>query len=179
MEQLQSHIWLTASSYMGNYLRISSYIRKPFLIYDFSTALLWISLYMRKFWFSFLSVYSTYFPIQEINCPQNTFTLQSAAYSWKEGENKASDCPSFKKIATRMVGIVIIIRTVFLIQNSASSVCQSGNIFCVYNINIPASVLKVPSGQIGSKWEWYHWKVFEKDINRYKFLIFYFRSWIF
>ena len=25
MEQLQSHIWLTASSYMGKYLRISSY----------------------------------------------------------------------------------------------------------------------------------------------------------
>jgi hypothetical protein len=27
-----------ASSYMGKYLRISSYIRKPFLIYDFATA---------------------------------------------------------------------------------------------------------------------------------------------
>jgi hypothetical protein len=26
------------SSYMGKYLRISSYIRKPFLIYDFATA---------------------------------------------------------------------------------------------------------------------------------------------
>ncbi len=37
-EQLQSQIWLTASSYMGKYLRISSYIRKPFLINDFSTA---------------------------------------------------------------------------------------------------------------------------------------------
>ncbi len=32
-EQLQSHIWLTASSYMGKCLRISSYIRKPYLIY--------------------------------------------------------------------------------------------------------------------------------------------------
>jgi hypothetical protein len=32
--------------------------------------------------------------------------------------------------------------------------------------------LKVPSGQIGSKWEWYHWKAHEKDINRYMFLIF-------
>ncbi len=31
-------IWLTASLYMGEYLRISSYIRKPFLIYDFATA---------------------------------------------------------------------------------------------------------------------------------------------
>ncbi len=31
--------------YMGKYLRISSYIRKPFLIYDFATAPLLISLY--------------------------------------------------------------------------------------------------------------------------------------
>ncbi len=38
MEQLQSHIWLTASSF------------------DFATAPLWISLYMREIWFSFLSV---------------------------------------------------------------------------------------------------------------------------
>jgi hypothetical protein len=29
---------ITASSYMGKYLRISSFIRKPFLIYDFATA---------------------------------------------------------------------------------------------------------------------------------------------
>jgi hypothetical protein len=55
MEQLQSHIWLrlTASSYMGKYLRVSSYIRKHCLIYDFATAPLWISLYMRKIWLSF------------------------------------------------------------------------------------------------------------------------------
>ncbi len=52
VEQLQSYIWLTAS-YIGKYFRISSYIRKPFLIYDFATAPLWISLYMRKIWFSF------------------------------------------------------------------------------------------------------------------------------
>ncbi len=51
MEQLQSHIWLTASSYMGKYLRISSYIRKPFLIYNCATAPLWISLYIGKFLF--------------------------------------------------------------------------------------------------------------------------------
>ncbi len=43
--------------YMGKYLRIYSYIRKPFLIYDFATAPFWISLHMRKIWFSFLSVY--------------------------------------------------------------------------------------------------------------------------
>jgi hypothetical protein len=34
MEQLKSHILLTASLYMLKYLRIFSYIRKPFLIYD-------------------------------------------------------------------------------------------------------------------------------------------------
>jgi hypothetical protein len=43
VEQLQSHIWLTASSY----------IRKPFLICDFATAPLWISLYMKKMLFYF------------------------------------------------------------------------------------------------------------------------------
>jgi hypothetical protein len=32
--------------------------------------------------------------------------------------------------------------------------------------------LKVPSGQIGSASEGYHWKGLEKDINHYKFLIF-------
>ncbi len=53
MEQLQSHIWLTASSYMGKYLCISSYIRKPFLIYDFATAQLWISLNVRRILRSF------------------------------------------------------------------------------------------------------------------------------
>ncbi len=49
-----------AKSYMtnglliiGKYLRISSYIRKPFLIYDFATAPIEISLYMRKSSFSF------------------------------------------------------------------------------------------------------------------------------
>jgi hypothetical protein len=35
---LQSHMYLAASSYMGKYLCISSYIRKPFFIYDFATA---------------------------------------------------------------------------------------------------------------------------------------------
>ncbi len=52
MEQLQSHTWLTAYSYMGKSLRISSYMRKPFLIYAFATAPLWVSLYMRIFFIS-------------------------------------------------------------------------------------------------------------------------------
>ena len=57
MEQLQSHIGLTASSYMAKYLCISSYIKKPFILYDFPTAPFWISLYMREILFYFLSVY--------------------------------------------------------------------------------------------------------------------------
>ena len=39
--------------------------------------------------------------------------------------------------------------------------------------------LKVPSGQIGSKREWYHWIGLEKDINRYSFSTFSVHSWIF
>ncbi len=42
---------------MGKCANISTYMRRPLLIYDFATAPLWISLYMRKIWFSFLSVY--------------------------------------------------------------------------------------------------------------------------
>ncbi len=60
MEQLQSHVWLTASSYI---ITASSYIRKPFLIYDLAIDPLWISFYMRKIWFSYLSVYSYVFPV--------------------------------------------------------------------------------------------------------------------
>ncbi len=52
---------------MTKYLCISSYIRKPFLIYYFATDPIWISLYLRKIFFSFLSVYKylvwiVYFP---------------------------------------------------------------------------------------------------------------------
>ncbi len=36
---------------------ISPYMRRPLVIYDFATAPFWISLYMRKIWFSFLSVH--------------------------------------------------------------------------------------------------------------------------
>ncbi len=42
---------------MGKNLRITSYIRKPFLIYDFAPDPICISLYMRKIMFSFLSVH--------------------------------------------------------------------------------------------------------------------------
>ncbi len=44
---------------------------------------------------------------------------------------------------------------------------------------ITPSYFKVPSGQIGSAWEWYHWIGLEKNINRYMFLIFSIHFWIF
>ncbi len=45
-------------TYMGKNLRISLWIRKPFLIYDFAPDLIWISLYyMRKVLFYFVSVW--------------------------------------------------------------------------------------------------------------------------
>ncbi len=53
-DRLQSHIWLTASSYMVKYLRISSYIRKPFLLYDSASE--FPHIYKEKFVFFFISV---------------------------------------------------------------------------------------------------------------------------
>ncbi len=59
MEQLQSHIWLTASSYMVKCLCIYSYIRMPFLKYGFATAPFWIFSYIwGKFYFIFFNVVS-------------------------------------------------------------------------------------------------------------------------
>ncbi len=39
---------------------ISPYMRRPLFIYDFATAPLWISLYIRKIFFSFLSVWDLF-----------------------------------------------------------------------------------------------------------------------
>ncbi len=39
--------------------------------------------------------------------------------------------------------------------------------------------LTVPSGQIGSAWEWYDWIRLEKETKRNRFFCFYFWSWIF
>ncbi len=59
-DRLQIHIWLTASSYIGKYLQISSYIRKLFFIYDVATYPILISLYMRKISFSFYKCWSIF-----------------------------------------------------------------------------------------------------------------------
>ncbi len=49
-DELSPHIWLNTCA-----MRISSYFRKPLLIYGFATDPIWISLHMRKISFSFLS----------------------------------------------------------------------------------------------------------------------------
>ncbi len=52
--EIQSGAVLKSYMRKGKYAaNISSYMRRPLLIYDFATAPLWISLYMRKIWFSF------------------------------------------------------------------------------------------------------------------------------
>ncbi len=89
MEQLQSHIWLTAFSYMGKYLRLSSYIRKPFPIYDFAPAPLWISLNIRKIWYSFLSVNDIF-----VNCDSvgwNIYYFVSITF-WSSEKIRLSCC---------------------------------------------------------------------------------------
>ncbi len=42
---------------MVKYLRISSYIKKPFLVYDFVPDNIWISLYEENFILFFISVW--------------------------------------------------------------------------------------------------------------------------
>jgi hypothetical protein len=53
VEQSQSHMWGRVSLYMRKCANISPYMRRPLVIYDFATAPYWISLYMKKIWFSF------------------------------------------------------------------------------------------------------------------------------
>jgi hypothetical protein len=78
IEQLQGHIWLTASSCMGKYFRISSYIRKPFLIYDFATncSILNFLIYEENLILFFISVHT-----------QHCWKRYSIAYSKCQGFN--------------------------------------------------------------------------------------------
>ena len=62
------------------------YLRRPFIIYDFATASFWISLYMRKILFSFLSVYNRNFQIKVSDrkmsgLPGRAWTCPGRAYS--------------------------------------------------------------------------------------------------
>jgi hypothetical protein len=59
-DRVQSHIWLSASSFMVKYLHIFSYIRKPFLIYDFaSESHLNFLIYEENFLLFFINVFLT------------------------------------------------------------------------------------------------------------------------
>ncbi len=70
-----------AKSYMTNGLLIYGEISAHFLIYDFATAPLWISLYMRKIWFSFLIVCLTsLFLVSRPLSPVSRLTYHFLAY---------------------------------------------------------------------------------------------------
>ncbi len=76
---------------MEKNLRISSYIRKSFLIYDFAHNPIWISLYMRKILFSFLSVQQNTFPIvhKKINLYFIELTWNFFSYCTVHSKNDA------------------------------------------------------------------------------------------
>jgi hypothetical protein len=68
-----------------------------------------------------------------------------------------------------MFGIFVTVHTVIL---DKSQIKVSVKIFATLDCFSELVALKVPSGQIGSAGEWYHWIGLEKDINRYMFFIF-------
>ncbi len=134
MEQLQSDIWLTASSYMGKYLRISSYIMKHFLIYDFATVPLWISLHMKKILFSFLSVYDvqhTMYKLCALLClecwpPDINLTVDShVKKKWWVGGRMA---PDIKTHPTSGQLKIIQLRLAYLFLRSAVTI-RIGRLF--------------------------------------------------
>ncbi len=86
MEQLQSHIWLMASSYMVKYLGISSY-GKPFLIYEFTTARFWISLYIwGQFYFIFYQCTVSCTCSGDVTPQPNPFRLSRQEYNGSYAE---------------------------------------------------------------------------------------------
>ncbi len=76
-EQLQSHTWLPAFSYMTKYFRISSYIRKPFFIYNFY--ILNFLRYEENFIFFFISHSSSI--VLLLSLPSSTDPLPSSQSS--------------------------------------------------------------------------------------------------
>ncbi len=76
-ERLQSHIWITASSFIICAFPHILGIRKPFLIYDFATAPFWISLYMRKMFFFFISAWIWHKTVFSGNSPNFTMGMIS------------------------------------------------------------------------------------------------------
>ena len=82
MEQLQSHIQLTASSYMVKYLRMSSYIRTPFLVYDFATACSTLNflIYEENLIFFLISVWLHVWRVWRVRCKDKTQSFYCRPY---------------------------------------------------------------------------------------------------
>ncbi len=68
---------------MVKYLRLSTYISKPFLIYDFATDLIWISLHLGKISFSFWSMYCTVHTGKAMELTYEFIWTTAACYLWE------------------------------------------------------------------------------------------------
>ncbi len=61
--------------FVKNKMKFLPYLRRPLVIYDFATAQFWISLYMRKIWFSFLSVIHTKYCFEFYDLNKNSHLM--------------------------------------------------------------------------------------------------------
>ncbi len=95
---------------------------------------------------------------------QQCFVLQPLRFHCVGGcWDRTQDCCVFSINGSQKVHYILPLRHSALIEKFKT--------FCLclcYFFHL----LKVPSGQIGSAWESYHWIGLEKDINRHRFLIF-------
>ncbi len=114
-DRVQSHMWLMAPSYMVKYLRLSSHIRKPFIIYDFAPDPIWISLCMRKILFS-------YFYLCKINQPFVPVHAMTAKSLRRPDPGPCSKtffkdtgfCGKFLLLTVEFTLVWIVVTTVFL-----------------------------------------------------------------
>ncbi len=97
---------------MRKWVNISLYMRRPLVIYDFATPPLWISLYMKKIWFSFLSV-------------------------WRWPWSSLSTKPIFKKLSTAVKRNRLIKFTDYILFSTVIFPCSSTLVFSAYFFIFP------------------------------------------
>ncbi len=112
MKQLQSHIWLTASSW-GNVCPFSHILGSP-SVYDFATAPFWISLYMKKIDFLF---YQCTVGASVSMCEQlGTWRWHGNSWPPTSGSSTAAIPSSGRRIEPRSAAL----------RNTGNELCQVG-----------------------------------------------------
>ncbi len=112
MEQLQSHIWLTASSYMGKYMHISSYMTLQLLHSEFPYTNVYeenliFFFYQCNFDRVFTIFFSQYFswvtPLQKIYCTYKTklYEMPKSKFSFCTLESPQNFFSESVKVTTR------------------------------------------------------------------------------